>query len=64
MAVSVSADSISCIDEEEEENRQVFDVVPKRRPSYLTFDVPRRRPSVVGAIVRSPISAVELSLKR
>ncbi len=61
MAVSVSADFMSCTDEEEED-KQVLEVVPKRRPSCITFDVPR--PSVVNVIMRSPVTVAELLIRR
>ncbi len=61
MALSVSADFMSCIDEEEED-KQVLEVVLRRQPSCITFDVPR--PHVVNVIMRFPVTVVELFIRR
>ena len=56
-----SADFMSCVGEEEED-RDILDVVPSRRPSCIQFDVPR--PSMFSMILQPPIEAAKLSMKR
>ena len=61
MVVFSNADFMSCVDEEEED-RDILDMVPSRRPSCIQFDVPR--PSMFSTILQPPIDAAKLSMKR
>lgn len=80
IAVSVSADFLSCIDEDEDKETELdLELASlKKRPSTLFFEVGEpesegievekkwweRRPSMSTALLRPPVSVAKLSLKR